>query len=1021
MKLRPAVLGLALAITAGCIDQDPTGNTDRSSLAISDAAKGGLPGFYFLPPMLADPGELAGTFDPTRHPTVRIICATATGPSCPDLAAFEFGTGPETVSLDLEGESYHALWHTPPDLALGAGTYRLIVEEEGVELAHGDLWVVGSRRETRGISADFLPLVRDNPFPIRFRIEARAVAPPEGVAGSAEIGLDGGHVEGLLAGGGSVRLDVPGGALDGAHTFTFTPKTPSPGELHAFGLGPAGVQLHQKVTLTIILPESEPVTPDTWLSYRLAGNRVFVPVARDPAAHSLVAQLSQLVAPTSVTTALRAIFLPAILNQDEEDLIVVNADGATILAGAQAVLDSFTISGTSATVVQINALTDAMSTAASVQNTAELATPRQTVLEHWRDKVCSYATQVVERYAGLSVAAFEIADYRRETELILRWKSATLPFSDPFLNLPFAGCPPGTPPDLVSAIGAFTDRFIDRLKSIADNTDIVARFDEILDLRIPPLLDLERDLALYEVGDRQPGVRSVGVLYFNKLRPEAYSQCRTHQEYRFIARLVALEEAGTIGQLSAYSLAELAEDVHQCGTDMTWTVKQDASQVATGRVGGGASPGTATLTANVNLEGQHSLEIGGTVHPIFCVGGASGDAGVENQEQLAFRLRTSSGSFTLATLPAPSPIGSRNYFATEPYTVTTADLRTKAGLDPAIENKAELDVVRVGNSCGHPFYAQTLGEETVLSTLKLTIAADQCSAALAASKHGGASLRIASAAASCGTLSIVPTSTTLNPGGTRQFLVTMSGLINTGVTWSASGGAIGTTGFFVAPNAPGNFTVTARSVEDPTLFATATVHVVASGGVLIGPTAVAVGFGRTAQFSTLLGTAPFTWATDPGAGTISSTGLFRAGTTAGQFSVLATSVAGGTGVATVLVDPWIGLYRGSYREFFPTPRLGIATIQITRFLSPRVECPLAGIACYGIAPFDAGVTVGQCFFQPPSNGAATVHGKCADLADFGGGELQGTIENGTFNWTLQRKVSGIVVESWVFAMGLLIP
>ena len=138
------------------------------------------------------------------------------------------------------------------------------------------------------------------------------------------------------------------------------------------------------------------------------------------------------------------------------------------------------------------------------------------------------------------------------------------------------------------------------------------------------------------------------------------------------------------------------------------------------------------------------------------------------------------------------------------------------------------------------------------------------------------------------------------------------------------------------------------------------------------------------------------------------TGLFRAGTTAGPFSVLATSAAGGTGVATVLVDPWIGVYRGSYKEFFPTIRLGIATIQLTRFLSPRAECPLNGIACSGIARFDADESIGQCFFQPLSNGVATVHGSSAARATFGGGELNGAIETGSST----GRCSARCRESW---------
>ena len=71
------------------------------------------------------------------------------------------------------------------------------------------------------------------------------------------------------------------------------------------------------------------------------------------------------------------------------------------------------------------------------------------------------------------------------------------------------------------------------------------------------------------------------------------------------------------------------------------------------------------------------------------------------------------------------------------------------------------------------------------------------------------------------TLTITPTSATLNKGATQQFTATPS----TGVTWSATGGTISNTGLFTAGNTVGTYTVTAKNTTDT---ATASVTITAA-------------------------------------------------------------------------------------------------------------------------------------------------------------------------------------------------
>lgn len=74
-------------------------------------------------------------------------------------------------------------------------------------------------------------------------------------------------------------------------------------------------------------------------------------------------------------------------------------------------------------------------------------------------------------------------------------------------------------------------------------------------------------------------------------------------------------------------------------------------------------------------------------------------------------------------------------------------------------------------------------------------------------------------------VTISPTTVTLVPGGTQTFTATVTGTSNTGVTWSATGGTVSNSGFYTAPAATGTYQVTARSNQDNSKSASATVIV----------------------------------------------------------------------------------------------------------------------------------------------------------------------------------------------------
>ncbi len=63
-------------------------------------------------------------------------------------------------------------------------------------------------------------------------------------------------------------------------------------------------------------------------------------------------------------------------------------------------------------------------------------------------------------------------------------------------------------------------------------------------------------------------------------------------------------------------------------------------------------------------------------------------------------------------------------------------------------------------------------------------------------------------------VSVTPSSASVQTGGTQQFSANVTGTTNTGVTWSATGGTISSSGLFTAGTTAGTYAVTATSMAD---------------------------------------------------------------------------------------------------------------------------------------------------------------------------------------------------------------
>lgn len=155
------------------------------------------------------------------------------------------------------------------------------------------------------------------------------------------------------------------------------------------------------------------------------------------------------------------------------------------------------------------------------------------------------------------------------------------------------------------------------------------------------------------------------------------------------------------------------------------------------------------------------------------------------------------------------------------------------------------------------------------------------------------------------TLTIDPASVRLSPGSSQQFSATISGLEDDSVDWQASAGSISDSGFYVAPNSEGNYTVTATSRADDSLVAEASVSVGEPIIVTLRPGDIQVRPGDSQQFSVTVENAAsddVNWQVlEASGGTVTETGLYTAPSQPGVYTLQATSVSDATASDSITV------------------------------------------------------------------------------------------------------------------------
>jgi len=232
-----ARLVIAVIVVACSSTDRATAPRLRPAFAISDAVhEGGTPGFFFLPPMLAQP-TFSGTFDAdvtTLNPAIA-ICDVTNGPdtNCglpggtPAVVVFTTTSIP-AITVDLFTPQYQVNWDTKGVGFTAGHTYRLHVTAGATgsrrELGFADVLLTTTPGQAKQlVTGDLIVLPDGRTLPIHVRIET-------GIPGSLAVSA---ASPSIMTGGSDLIMatvqDLHGAPLAGAMVAWSVTTTPASG------------------------------------------------------------------------------------------------------------------------------------------------------------------------------------------------------------------------------------------------------------------------------------------------------------------------------------------------------------------------------------------------------------------------------------------------------------------------------------------------------------------------------------------------------------------------------------------------------------------------------------------------------------------------------------------------------------------------------------------------------------------------------------------------------------------------
>jgi hypothetical protein len=161
---RRLLASLPLLALAACLGEPSSAPTDPAggpTFLISDASHAGRPDFGWRPPIAST--SLGGTFDPNRHPTVRICVLNATKDGCTGADIFTATDVPVVLS------NYQVDWTVPVDPVT---YYRIFVEagSPAIILGFADVKTAATSKGLKPLESGFVGITDGSILPIKFRI-----------------------------------------------------------------------------------------------------------------------------------------------------------------------------------------------------------------------------------------------------------------------------------------------------------------------------------------------------------------------------------------------------------------------------------------------------------------------------------------------------------------------------------------------------------------------------------------------------------------------------------------------------------------------------------------------------------------------------------------------------------------------------------------------------------------------------------------------------------------------------------
>ena len=637
------------------------------------------------------------------------------------------------------------------------------------------------------------------------------------VAASAAIGVAGGSLEATLAGGTTVRLTVPPGALKTTTAFRIDPVPAGTGTLGTFELAPVGLEFKIPARLEITARAATAIDAETTLVFSMRGVQVPVAARVDTAARTVTVMLRRLGTGSAATSAAAS------------RVNALGAGNATVHearrldAAADAVEAALAQRNFLERASLLNQLLDRLTAQGTIDNAVDaqlgiesvLGLPQTSEIDLFaRRSLAVYRTVVCgqREFSVSSLNTFQDgtdhAGFLRRASDVLQWGLLAEELAT--IAAGFAPAETGCanlPPDRTRPVRDRFPGYLERVQSALALLDPKLDFTQILTVRMTALLAFAAGLQGSEVDDLASQVQSIAAAQTVRLRFGAYVSCVAEGSQVFQQTLLAREisDAAFLA-LSTFSESDLHSDIQYCGTTLTWEVQTASGAVVRNGTAGGLGVGLVRASMNVALDGGDKLVLRGPLNALRC------PTGSQNNEQLAIGAGQAAGA--LASLGLLTPSNANTYLQASPLEIPVTQLRALTDTPGGSATPGRLVLQRTGGVCNGEF--PLLQNTPALVTLVFAAAQVE--------------------------VSIEPRGVNVPPGRTQQFVAMSGGQPVVGAVWSLrrTGGGAGTidaNGLYTAPLDPPSPPETSITIRVESLSGSGSIEItadVAEGGAYLG-------------------------------------------------------------------------------------------------------------------------------------------------------------------------------------------